>query len=351
MKVNGRNYRSVWMEENRVCMINQNLLPFSFEVYKSNTVSETCFAIKTMITRGAGSIGAVAAFGMVQAINAAQSDNILAYCDQARKQIESTRPTAANLFYATKRVYEAIKISKEHAINEAHAIADESAENGKAIGIYGERLLNDGCRILTHCNAGWLGLVDYGSALAPVYEAYRKSKKIFVYVDETRPRSQGGRLTAWELQNECIPHAVISDNAGAYYMSKRDIDIVITGADRIAANGDTANKTGTLEKAIVAKYFNIPFYIAAPTSTFDISIKSGKEINVEQRQAEEQIHVSGLSPDGELIEVLVVNPGSGALNPAFDITPSELITGIITENGIIKPSRYSIEKLLGKVKK
>ncbi len=348
MKVNGKNYRSVWMEENRVCMINQNLLPFEFEIYCSDSLSETCQAIKTMITRGAGSIGAAAAFGMAQAINTAPDNDILTFCKQARKQIESTRPTAANLFYATKRVYEAIMISKEHAINEAFAIAEESVEHGKMIGIYGETLINDGSRILTHCNAGWLGLVDHGSALAPIYEAHQKSKNIFVYIDETRPRSQGGRLTAWELHNQCIPHAVISDNAGGYFMSKGNIDLIITGADRIAANGDTANKTGTLEKAIVAKYFNIPFYIAAPTSTFDASVKSGKDITVEQRQAEEQIHVAGLAPNGELVEVLVANPGSGALNPAFDITPAELITGIITEKGIIKPSRYSIDKLLGK---
>lgn len=349
MKVNGRHYRSIWMEENRVYMINQNLLPFSFEIYFSDSVSETCLAIKTMITRGAGSIGAAAAYGMVQAINSAPDNDILTYCSLAKSEIDSTRPTAANLFYATKRVYEALKISKDHAINEAYAVANESVEHGKLIGHFGEPLICDGSRILTHCNAGWLGLVDYGSALAPIYTAYSKSKNVFVYIDETRPRSQGGRLTAWELQQQGIPHAVISDNAGAYYMSKDDIDIVITGADRIAANGDTANKTGTLEKAIAAKYFNIPFYIAAPTSTFDISMKSGKEIPIEQRQSEEQIHVSGLSREGELIDVLVVNPGSGALNPAFDITPADLITGIITEKGIIKPSRYAIEKLLRKV--
>jgi len=185
---------------------------------------------------------------------------------------------------------------------------------------------------LTHCNAGWLAFVDWGSALSPIYSAKRKGKEVFVFVDETRPRLQGARLTAWELENENIPHAIIADNAAGYYMKKEEINLVITGADRIAANGDTANKIGTYEKAVLAKENNIPFYIAAPTSTIDINCPSGDDIPIEERDESEVLEIKG---------VRVANPKSHAKNPAFDITPAEYITGIITEKGIIKPNEIN----------
>ncbi|MCK4654033.1 MAG: S-methyl-5-thioribose-1-phosphate isomerase, partial [Candidatus Cloacimonetes bacterium] len=189
--------------------------------------------------------------------------------------------------------------------------------------------------ILTHCNAGWLAFTDFGTALSPIYMAHRNEKKIFVYIDETRPRSQGARLTAWELKNEGIPHAIIPDNAAAHLMSQGKIDMVIVGADRIAANGDIANKIGTLEKAICAKEYGIPFYVAAPTSTFDLNCKSGKDITVEERSPNEVLYQTGITDKGKLEKVLVCSPGSNAFNPAFDVTPAKFITGIITEKCII----------------
>ncbi len=338
MIVNGKHYRAVWLEGSDVCMIEQNLLPFDFQIYRAKTLDETCHAIKTMITRGAGSIGATAAYGMYQAICCSDDNSLVENLAKAKSKIDSTRPTAVNLFYATKRVADAAKISREFAVAEAFAVANECAEAGRKIGEYGNTLIENGFGIETHCNAGWLALVDYGSALAPIYEAHASGKEIFVYVDETRPRNQGARLTAWELSSAGIKHAIIPDNAGAHYMSLGKINMVIVGADRIAANGDTANKIGTLEKAIVAKYYGIPFYVAAPISTIDLNTLSGKQIDIEERSEDEVLLYSGLSKAGKVEDFRMANPMSHALNPAFDVTPAELITGIITEKGIVKPN-------------
>jgi len=345
MKVNNRHYRAIWMEGSTVCMIEQNKLPFEFEIHYCKTTDETCHAIKTMITRGAGSIGAAGGYAMLQTIYSCSENNLIPELEKAKAKTDATRPTAVNLSYATKRVLDAAKISKEFAISEAFAVADECVEHSRLIGEYGNTLIEDGFGIETHCNAGWLALVDYGSALAPVYTAHDCGKKIFVYVDETRPRSQGARLTAWELNQHGVPHAIIPDNAGAHYMAAGHINIVITGADRIAANGDTANKIGTLEKAIAAKYYGIPFYIAAPTSTIDINTASGKSIPIEERSADEVLYYSGKLKNGKIEEMRIASPGSGALNPAFDVTPASLISGIITEKGIIKADKESIKKL------
>ncbi len=224
-------------------------------------------------------------------------------------------------------------------------MADENIKEARQIGEYGNELIKDGYKIETHCNAGWLAFVDYGSALAPIYTAKESNKNIFVYVDETRPRSQGARLTAWELKNENIPHSIMPDNAGAYYMSKGEVDMMIVGADRIAANGDVANKIGTLEKAIVAKEYGVPFYVTAPLSTFDIESKSGENIKIEQRSEDEVIYQTGPDEQGKLTKIMVSSPGSNALNPAFDVTPAKYINGIITEKGILKPTTKSIKKL------
>ncbi|NLA23774.1 MAG: S-methyl-5-thioribose-1-phosphate isomerase, partial [Bacteroidales bacterium] len=220
----------------------------------------------------------------------------------------------------------------------AQFVADECAEQGRLIGVHGNKLIENNAGILTHCNAGWLALVDYGSALAPIYEAHRSGKSPKVFVDETRPRSQGAKLTAWELHQEGVEHVVIADNSAAYYMSKGFINICITGADRIARNGDIANKTGTLSRAIAAKYYGIPFYIAAPASTFDRDCKTGNEIIIEQRDQDEVLYQTGPDKIGEMHTIRVVSPGSQALNPAFDVTPTELITAFITEKGVFKPS-------------
>lgn len=298
-----------------------------------------------MITRGAGAIGAAAGFAMAQAfLEAAESKNP-EVTSKARKEIEATRPTARNLFFAVDLVFEAGKVSAENAINVAQRLAEQNAEEALLIGKYGNELLKDGSRVETHCNAGWLGFVDFGSALSPVYIANNSGKKIFVYVDETRPRNQGARLTAWELRNEGIEHAIIPDNAGAYFMSKGMVDMMIVGADRIAANGDVANKIGTLEKAIVARSYGIPFYVAAPLSTFDLNCKKGDDIIIEQRHPTEIMYQSGMDNEGKITEFLVSNPGSPALNPAFDVTPASFITGIITEKGIVKADAEALKKL------
>ena len=344
-------------------MIDQNALPFEFKIFESKTYQETCHAIITMITRGAGAIGAAAGFAMAQAFgegaigeergaidegrraigdrrrakSAGYTREQVEFFDCARKEIEATRPTARNLFYATERVYAAGLISVEKAQLEAQLLADENIADAKMIGEYGSAFIKNGSRILTHCNAGWLGFVDYGSALAPMYIAKEQGKDFFVYADETRPRNQGARLTAWELQNEGIPHKIVPDNAGAHLMSHGMIDLVIVGADRIAANGDTANKIGTFEKAIVAKEFGIPFYVAVPFSTIDFSLTNGTQITIEERSEDEVLTYTGPDTDGVMRTIRLASPGSHALNPAFDVTPAKYITAFITEKGIIKP--------------
>ncbi len=345
MQVKGKSYETIWMEEHKVHMIEQNYLPFEFKIYSSNNYRETCHAIKTMIIRGAGAIGAAAGFAMAQAAMEANKADYQDFIKKAKNEIEATRPTARNLFAATEKVYRAALISKEEAIKSASEVAEKDKADSKRIGELGNELIKDGDSIETHCNAGWLAFVDHGTALAPIYLAKKSGKNVFVYVDETRPRSQGARLTAWELRNENIQHAIIPDNAGAHLMSLGKIDLIIVGADRIAANGDVANKIGTLEKAIAAKYYNIPFYVAAPLSTFDFNCPNGKRIPIEERDQEEVLFQEGPNGKGQLEKILVASPGSMAINPAFDVTPAGLITGIITEKGIIKPDFESIQRL------
>jgi len=342
MKVEGRDYRTVWMEGETVCLIEQNLLPFEFKIFRAENYRDTCMAISTMIVRGAGAIGATAGYAMAQAFLSGGND--AEYIDNARKEIEHTRPTAQNLFYAVERVYRAGQVSTQEAVAEAHQIADEDADACKKIGELGNDLIEDGSNIETHCNAGWLAFVDYGSALSPVYAAHRSGKHVFVYADETRPRGQGARLTAWELKNENVPHAIIADNAGAHLMSQGKVDIMIVGSDRIAANGDVANKIGTLEKAIAARYYDIPFYVAAPVSTIDFGCASGTDIPIEQRHQDEVLYQSGSNAEGKLEKVRVSSPGSDAVNPAFDVTPAGLVTAIITDQGIYKPEQLAALK-------
>lgn len=332
MKVNGNHYKTIWMEGSDVLMIDQNKLPFVFTIHSFSDYRSTCCAIIDMTVRGAGAIGAAAGYAMAQAFLAGEDHQ------KARDQILNTRPTARDLFYAVERVYASGLISAKNAVIEAKSVALENEEAGKAIGLHGNKLIKSEAHILTHCNAGWLAFVDYGSALAPIYAAVNDGKSIHVYSDETRPRGQGARLTAWELANEHVSHTIIADNAGALLMSKGMIDLVIVGADRIAANGDVANKIGTLEKAIVARYYNIPFYVAAPSSTIDLNTKEGRDIIIEERSQEEVLWQTGMDKYNELHTINVANPGSPAWNPAFDVTPAELITGIITEKGLMKTS-------------
>lgn len=346
MLVNGKQYQTIWMEGHSVWMIEQNRLPFDFELIECKTYSETCQAIREMTVRGAGAIGAAAGFAMAQACLVASKSDYENFLKQARLEIESTRPTARNLFYATEKVFHAGLISPQNAYDEAQRLANQDILDTRAIGKYGNELIRDGASILTHCNAGWLAFVDYGTALSPIYTAFQNGKRNRIYVSETRPRSQGARLTAWELQQSGIEHFIIADNAAASLMAQGKVDLVITGADRIAANGDTANKIGTLDRAILCQYFNIPFYIAAPSSTFDMECPSGEEIEIEQRSADEVLYLEGPDENGVTRRIRSSSPGSFALNPAFDVTPAKLINGIITEIGIIAPSKTSIAAFL-----
>ncbi len=334
-------YRAVWLEGHTVRMINQSMLPWRFSIASFKNHRQTAKAIREMVVRGAGSIGAAAAFGSAQVVLEAGGKGFSSYTKKGFERLKNTRPTAFDLFWAIERIENAIEGKKTReartaAVKEANRISHEYFERGKRIGEQGVKLLKNGSRVLTHCNAGWLALQDWGSALAPVYWAKRQGKKVFVFVDETRPRLQGARLTAWELANEGIEHAVIADNAAGFYLQKGDVDLCIVGADRIAANGDTANKIGTYEKAVLAKENGIPFYVAAPTSTFDLKCRSGEKIPIEERGESEVLNFAGKR----------IAPGeSRAFNPAFDITPARYIKGIITERGIIKPRRKYIRRL------
>jgi methylthioribose-1-phosphate isomerase len=346
MKVNGKDYRTVWMQEASVFMIDQNRLPWEFAIFRSDDYLTTCAAISDMTTRGAGAIGAAAGFAMAQAFLQAPVRYREKFVLKAKMDIEQTRPTARNLFYAVDLVFEAGKKSADAAMERAQEIAEKDMADSRAIGQFGNELIGSGNHILTHCNAGWLAFVDYGTALSPIYTAHKSGKHLFVWADETRPRAQGARLTAWELHNEGIPFKITPDTAGAWLISQGKVDMIITGADRIAANGDTANKIGTMEKAIVARYFGIPFYVAAPTSTIDLECKNGDKIIIEERNPDEVLYQSGPDENGDIRKIRVASPGSTAVNPAFDVTPVGLITAFITEKGIFNPSKADLASFI-----
>ncbi|MCX6817229.1 MAG: S-methyl-5-thioribose-1-phosphate isomerase [Candidatus Aenigmarchaeota archaeon] len=334
MLVNGRHYRTVWLEKNKMKMINQLLLPHAFEIVSLRTTDEIVKAIKTMVVRGAPAIGATAAYGMALGVASASKKNFDAQIAQTAKKIKAARPTAYDLFHGVDFILDSIKSAKTPeqkkrlAIKAAEAYANASAKACEKIGEHGSKLIKNNYRIATHCNAGWIACVDWGTALSPIYFAKRQNKNIFVWVDETRPRLQGAKLTSWELLNEGVAHAVIADNALGHYMRRGEVDMMIVGADRIAANGDFANKIGTYEKAVLAKENKIPFYVAAPRSTFDLGCKSGSQIVIEERD-EGEIHFVG--------QCRVTPKGAKARNPAFDVTPAKYVTGFITPLGIIKP--------------
>ena len=357
MKVFGKNYRASWMIEKKgrgvVQVIDQPLLPHRFAIKDLLTHRDTAEAIRDMTIRGAGTIGAVAAFGLAQGCLEApeDADGFWRYVRQVYETLVKTRPTANDLKHSLDRVMARIEAmppakAKRAAVAEAGAISDWYAQVGEKIARNGLKLIKNGTRALTHCNAGWLALQEWGSAPAPVYLAHRKGRKVFVWVDETRPRCQGANLTSWEMMQEGVPHAIIPDNAAGFYMRRGEVDVVITGADRIAANGDTANKIGTYEKAVLACENGVPFYIAAPTSTFDPRCKSGDDIPIEERSPDEVLTIAGRDDDGGIRRVTIAPEGATARNPAFDVTPARYITGIITERGIVRANRDAIRKLL-----
>lgn len=354
VKINGmrKDYRTVWMDKGTsktfglkcvqaklghiVNMINQIKLPGKFEIYKSRNYRETAEAIRNMVVRGAPAIGATASFGMAQAameFSGSDFEKFKFFMKNAEKIITGTRPTAYDLFYAVNFVKkniensDSVKEANEKALIASHEYADKSVGNCRAIGEFGEKLIKNNFNILTHCNAGALACVDYGTALAPIRFANYKKKKIHVFVDETRPRLQGAKLTAWELAQEEIPHSIIADNAAGYFMQNGEVDMVIVGADRIAGNGDVVNKIGTYEKAVLAKENKIPFYVAAPLTTFDMNCRSGKDVVIEERSMDEILYID---------KIRISPKNSKARNPGFDVTPARYIKGIITERGILK---------------
>jgi len=338
--------------DGRMEIIDQTLLPLEFKILACRTVEEVWDAIKVLRVRGAPAIGVAAAMGVVVAIQDAPDDEaeVLARVGRAADHLATSRPTAVNLFWALDRMRRVAQAHtgrggravKEALLAEAKAVRDEDAAMGKAIGDAGEHLVAEGCGVLTHCNAGGLATAEYGTALAPLYRAHEMGRRFRVYADETRPLLQGARLTMWELQRAGIDCTLICDDVAAAVMRQGKVDLVIVGADRIAANGDTANKIGTYGVAVLARHHHIPFYVAAPSSTFDLSIRSGDEIPIEERGAEEVTHGFGRRTAPE---------GCKVYSPAFDVTPARLIAGIITERGLIlKPGRRNIAAAIGPVR-
>ncbi|HNT51930.1 MAG TPA: S-methyl-5-thioribose-1-phosphate isomerase [Candidatus Syntrophosphaera sp.] len=335
MIINGTQYRSVWWEHGRLRLIDQNKLPFEFAIVEYKEHQQAARAIAEMTVRGAPAIGAAGAYALALAAQNASDDKFRAQLRHARELLITARPTAVDLVNGVNFVYErTLKFIPDYAharrvaVLAAAEFADRSVEDCRHIGLAGSEVVKPQARILTHCNAGALATVDWGTALAVIRTAHQQGKDIFVYVSETRPRLQGSRLTAFELEQEGIPHAVIADSAAGYYFWKKEIDLVLTGADRICLNGDIANKIGTYAKAVLAKEHKIPFYVAAPLSTFDLSCHRGFDIPIEVRDEDELKRCDGCP---------TANPGSPALNPAFDITPAGLITGIITPKGVFAP--------------
>jgi methylthioribose-1-phosphate isomerase len=362
MKVSGKNYNTIWIKENDeevISIIDQRFLPHRFVTEDLRTVSEMVHAIKDMHVRGAGLIGAAAGYGMYLAALESRHKNSFDHMLSSAEALKATRPTAVNLEWAVNRQLKAIaegktagekiKIAQKMALD----IAQEDTECCRAIGVHGAAIIEEISKkkkgqivnILTHCNAGWLAFVDYGSATAPIYESFKKGIDLHVWVDETRPRNQGASLTAWELINQGIPHTVIVDNAGGHLMQHGLVDMVITGADRVTLGGDVANKIGTYLKALAAHDNGIPFYVALPSSSFDWDIYDGvKNISIEQRNHDEVKYMYGLC-DNEIKKVLITPSESPAANYGFDVTPARLITGLITERGICGASKEDISEL------
>ena len=366
MNVNGRHYRTIWQHPNDpsvVQVIDQTKLPFAFEVRDLRTAAEAAHAIQTMIVRGAGLIGATAGYGMMLAAQAAPRRSMAAFLEQVAQDgaaLKATRPTAVNLAWAVDRQLQAMQqaATPEEAVEisqrTAQQIADEDAAACRAIGEVGLTIiralaaqkLGQPVNILTHCNAGWLAFVDYGSATAPIYAAHDAGIPVHVWVDETRPRNQGARLTAWELAQHGVPHHVIVDNVGGHLMQHGLVDVCLVGADRVTITGDVANKIGTYLKALAARDNNIPFYVALPSSTFDWQMRDGlREIPIEERDPSEVHTVEGLDAVGRLTSVRILPQASPAVNYGFDVTPARLITGLITERGLCAPQEDSIRAL------
>ena len=356
MKIHGRAYRTIWVGGDgwSVDVIDQTKLPFAFVTKRIASVEEAADAIMTMVVRGAPLIGATAAYGVCMALRTDASDEAL---ERAYDLLLKTRPTAINLKWALDEMMAAVRNQPKAArVQVAYAraakLCDEDVATNEAIGRHGLKLIEaiaarEGrVNVLTHCNAGWLACVDWGTALAPIYMAHDKGIPIHVWVDETRPRNQGGSLTAYELGAHGVKHTILADNAGGHYMQQGEVDMCIVGTDRTTATGDVANKIGTYLKALAARDNNVPFYVALPSSTIDWTISDGvKQIEIEERSGREITHVTGRSATGEVLTLELTAPGSPARNPGFDVTPARLVTGLITERGVAQASREGLAAL------
>jgi len=354
MKIEGKEYRTIWLEGNIVKIIDQTKLPHQFIIKELKTVKDAINAIKIMEVRGAPLIGGTAAYGIVLAV---QENKDPDYIKKSAEQLIQSRPTAINLKWAVDRMMKkllGINSDKilDLALEEAKEICDEDEKFCESIGINGLKIIEeiynkkkDTVNILTHCNAGWLATINWGTATSPIYHAQKKGIPVHVWVDETRPRNQGANLTSYELNEENIPNTIIADNTGGILMQRGEVDMCIVGTDRTLSNGDVCNKIGTYLKALAAHDNNIPFYVALPSSTIDWEIKEGKDIPIEERNSEELSHVEGVDENNKIQKVLIYPKKSKIMNLAFDVTPAKYVTGLITEKGISEASTNGLKKL------
>ena len=357
MKIDGTPFRAIWVDESdhwSVRIIDQTKLPWNLDLPRLTTMDEVAHAIRAMLVRGAPLIGAAAAYGVALAMRADASDSNL---EQAINVLGATRPTAINLRWALARMQAKLAPLSpprraEAAYAEAAAISDADVATNKSIGEHGLKLIEahaNGTRrvnVLTHCNAGWIATVDWGTALAPIYMAHDKGIDVHVWVEETRPRNQGASLTAWELGKHGVPHTVIADNAGGHLMQRGDVDLVIVGTDRVTRSGDVANKIGTYLKALAARDNGVPFWVALPSSTIDWTISDGlSDIPIEERAQTEVTTMTGRALDGSIATIRIVPKDSPAANPAFDVTPARLVSGLITERGLCAATEYELTRL------
>ena len=354
MKIEGKEHRTIWFENNVVKIIDQTKLPHQFVIKDLKTLKQAINAIKTMEVRGAPLIGATAAYGLVLAI---LENNDQSFLKKSATELINSRPTAINLKWAVDRMMNKISGLNSNkilniAINEAHDICEEDIKFCKNIGLNGlkiiEKIYNkkkDTVNILTHCNAGWLATINWGTATSPIYHAHKKGIPVHVWADETRPRNQGANLTSYELNEEGIKNTIISDNTGGILMQRGQVDMCIVGTDRTLSNGDVCNKVGTYLKALAAKDNNVPFYVALPSSTIDWKIKNSKDIPIEERSSEELSKIEGVDENGNIKKIQIYPNKSKAMNLAFDVTPAKYITGLITEKGICEASEKGLKNL------
>ena len=358
MKINGKHYRSIWVSPDgwSVEIIDQTKLPHRFETVTLRTCADAARAIKTMQVRGAPLIGATAAYGMCLALREGASDEAV---DRAVEYLAEQRPTAVNLRWALDEMRKTVRnLPRDQRVAAAYTraaqICEEDVETNRRIGVHGLEIIKgiaarkkpgERVNVLTHCNAGWFACVDWGTATSPIYQAHDAGIPVHVWVDETRPRNQGAALTAYELGSHGVPHTIVADNAGGHLMQQGDVDLCIVGTDRVTSNGDVANKIGTYLKALAAMDNDVPFYVALPHSTIDWTLADGRAIPIEERSADEVLKMSGRLANGEVVTVEIAAPGSPAGNPAFDVTPARLVTGLITERGVSPASRDGLRSL------